>query len=108
MERRTDEVLAAGFTDHVLVCTTDREEHACCGADGEAVLAAAREWLRERGVLWSRVHLAETSCLGLCGDGAGVAVHPRGEWYAGVTAGDVPELLAAEFGPGAERLGVDG
>ncbi|MGB9964682.1 ferredoxin [Halobacterium sp. CBA1126] len=109
MRDRTDDVAANGFTDHVLVCTTARDgEHACCAdAGGPAVYDAVTEWLRERGVFWSRVHVAETSCLGLCSaGGAAVAIHPRGRWYSDVEPRDVPELLAAEFGDDATRLGV--
>ncbi|WP_435181009.1 (2Fe-2S) ferredoxin domain-containing protein [Halorussus sp. AFM4] len=109
MERRTDDVLERGFSDHVLVCTHRRDtEHACCaGADGDAVYDAAARWLRERDVLWSRVHLAETSCLGLCSEcGAAIAIHPRGQWFSDVRPDDVPDLLRGEFGREASRLGV--
>lgn len=107
MEDRTDEVLANGFTDHVLVCTNDRGgEYACCAdAQGQAVLDAVRSWLRERGVFWSQVHAVETSCLGLCSsEGTAVAIQPRGRWYAEVVPEDVPSLLADEFGLDADRL----
>ncbi|MFB6117202.1 ferredoxin [Halosegnis sp.] len=108
MDDRTPEVAASGFTDHVLVCTTDRDEHACCGdAGAEAVLTAVKQWLRERDVFWSNVHVAETSCLGLCSEtGTGVVLQPRGRWYAGVTPEEVPDLLAEEFGPEVDRLGA--
>jgi (2Fe-2S) ferredoxin len=108
MQRRTAEVRDSGFTDHVLVCTNDRDsDYACCaGAGGEAVCEAVTDWLRERGVLWSEVHVARTSCLGLCSaDGAAVAVHPRGHWFSDVSPGEVPALLEEEFGPDADRLG---
>jgi (2Fe-2S) ferredoxin len=101
MRDRTEDVHANGFTDHVLVCTTDRDsEYACCGdAGGEAVLEAVRTWLRDRDLYWSSVYVAETSCLGLCSeDGTAVAIHPRSRFYSDVTPGDVPDLLAAEFG----------
>jgi (2Fe-2S) ferredoxin len=108
MEDRTAEVRERGFTDHVLVCTTDRDDHACCGdAGGEAVFDAVVDWLRERDVLWSRVYVAETGCLGLCSEGgAAVAIQPRNRWYSDVTSDDVSELLADEFGAEASRLGV--
>lgn len=109
MKHRTEEMLEGGFSDHVLVCTNDRDsEYACCAdAEGDAVYDAVRSWLRERGVFWSRVHVAETSCLGLCSeDGAAVAIHPRNRWYSDVLPEDVPELLEAEFGPDATNLGV--
>lgn len=108
MERRTADVRAAEFTDHVLVCTHDRtgEHAACAGADGRAVYDAVADWLRDRGVLWSDVHLAETSCLALCSaSGTALAVHPRGEWYGEVSPSDVPTLLAQLFGEDASRLG---
>ncbi|WP_018259134.1 (2Fe-2S) ferredoxin domain-containing protein [Halomicrobium katesii] len=109
MEERTAEVHERGFSDHVLVCTNGREsEHACCGeAGGEAVFDAVVEWLRERDLLWSRVYVAETGCLGLCSaDGAAIAVHPRSSWYSDVRPDDVAALLAEEFGPDGSRLGV--
>ncbi|UIO99834.1 (2Fe-2S) ferredoxin domain-containing protein [Halobaculum sp. CBA1158] len=109
MRDRTDDVYENGFTDHVLVCTNarDSEYAACADAHGEAVLEAVRTWLRDRGVFWSRVHVAETSCLGLCSaEGTAVAVHPRGRWFSDVTPGDVPELLADVFGSEASDLRV--
>jgi (2Fe-2S) ferredoxin len=109
MDDRTAEVHGNGFTDHVLVCTNDRDsEYACCaGAGGEAVYEAVTEWLRERGVFWSRVHVAETSCLGLCSeDGTAIAIHPRERWYSDVSPPNVPALLESEFGADASRLGV--
>lgn len=110
MRDRTDDVRENGFTDHVLVCTNarDSEYAACADAGGEAVLDAVKAWLRERDVFWSQVHVAETSCLGLCSaEGTAVAVHPRGRWYSDVRPGEVPDLLADEFGPDATRLGAE-
>lgn len=110
MRERTAEVMESGFTDHVLVCTNDRDaEYACCAeARGDDVYDAVASWLRDRGVFWSRVHVAETGCLGMCSEaGTAVAIHPRGRWYAEVTPDDVPAMLEAEFGADASRLGVD-
>jgi len=110
MDDRSAEVRESGFTDHVLVCTNDREsDYACCGdAHGEAVHEAVCAWLRDRDVYWSAVHVAETSCLGLCSaEGTAVAVHPRGSWYAEVVPDDVPALLEREFGPEATDLGLE-
>ena len=76
MRERTSEVYENGFTDHVLVCTNARDSKyaACAEAHGDEVLETVKSWLRDRGVFWSRVHVAETSCLGLCSaDGAAVA-----------------------------------
>ncbi|MFC6824916.1 (2Fe-2S) ferredoxin domain-containing protein [Halopelagius fulvigenes] len=108
MRRRTADVAERGFSDHVLVCTNARDsEYACCAdARGAAVYDAVTSWLRDRGVFWSRVHVAETSCLGLCSaEGTAVAIHPRGRWYSDVTPEEVPDLLEGEFGPEATELG---
>lgn len=110
MRERTTEVGDSDFTDHVLVCTNDRDsDYACCAdAKGAAVLTAVKDWLRDRDVYWSNVHVAETSCLGLCSaDGTAVAIHPRGAWYSDVVPADVPDLLEGEFGSDADRLGAD-
>jgi len=109
MNERTDEVLAEGFTDLVVVCTNDRDaDCACCGGvGGEEVAAAVREWLRDRDAFWTRVYVTESSCIGLCSaDGAALAVQPRNEWYSGVTADEVPALLASVFGADATDLGA--
>lgn len=109
MQHRTADVCENGFTDHVLVCTNTRDSsYACCAeAHGEAVYEAVVRWLRERGVFWSRVHVAETSCLGLCSaDGTAITIHPRSQWYSAVRPEEVPELLRDEFGPEATRLGI--
>jgi (2Fe-2S) ferredoxin len=108
MQDRTAEVCEGGFTDHVLVCTNDRDsDYACCAdAGGAAVLESVKDWLRERDVFWSSVYVAETSCLGLCSaDGTAVAVQPRNRWYSDVRPEEVPTLLSAEFGADASRLG---
>ncbi|RDI70265.1 (2Fe-2S) ferredoxin domain-containing protein [Halopelagius longus] len=109
MRPRTEEVAEKGFSDHVLVCTNARDsEYACCAeAHGADVYDAVKSWLRERDVFWSRVHVAETSCLGLCSaEGTAVAIHPRSRWYSDVRPEDVPDLLEGEFGPDATELGV--
>lgn len=84
----------------ILVCTTDREEHACCaGAGGAAVRSVIEDWLRERDLFWSSAAVVETGCLGLCSEeGAAVSLQPRDEWYSDVHPEDVPELLARELG----------
>jgi (2Fe-2S) ferredoxin len=109
MQGRTTDVHENGFSDHVLVCTNTRDsDYACCAeAHGPAVYDAVKSWLRDRDVFWSRVHVAETGCLGLCSaEGTAVAIHPRSRWYSDVVPGDVPDLLEAEFGPEATRLGL--
>lgn len=95
-----------GLVALVLVCTNAREEHACCaGAGGAAVADAARRWLRERDLYWTRAAVVETSCLGMCSEaGAAVVLQPDDEWYAEVTPADVPDLLRTAFGEDGERL----
>jgi len=105
MDRRTAAMAERGLRAIVLVCTTQRDEHACCAdVDGGAVADAARGWLRERDRFWSEVAVAESSCLGLCSEaGAAVVVQPHDEWFANVTVDDVPTLLADTLGDTADR-----
>ena len=108
MRPRTEDVVENGFSDHILVCTNARDsEYACCAeAYGDEVYEAVKSWLRERDVFWSRVHVVETSCLGLCSaEGTAIAIHPRNRWYSDVLSEDVPELLEDEFGADASQLG---
>jgi (2Fe-2S) ferredoxin len=108
MRSRTDDVRENGFSDHVLVCTNARDsEYACCAeAHGDEVYDAVKSWLRERDVFWSQVHVAETSCLGLCSaDGTALVIHARNQWYSDVRPEDVPELLEDEFGADASQRG---
>lgn len=110
MEDRTAEVMENGFAAHVLVCTNDRDSEyaACADAYGQEVLAAVKTWLRDRDLFWSRVHVAETSCLGLCSaEGTAIAIHPPNRWYSDVLPADVPHLLANEFGEEGHHLEND-
>ena len=93
---------------HVFVCTNSRESHDnCADADGQAVLEATKQWLRDRDAFWSTVSVAETSCLGLCSaDGTALSIQPHNVWYSDVSPEAVPELLEAVFGPDAEHVGV--
>ncbi|GAB6878047.1 hypothetical protein JCM17823_03210 [Halorubrum gandharaense] len=95
MERRTKRMHERGLETVVFVCTTARDDHACCAdVAGAAVADAARDWLRERDRYWTEVAVAETSCLGMCSeDGAAVLVQPADEWFANVGVEDVPALL---------------
>ncbi|WP_227380159.1 (2Fe-2S) ferredoxin domain-containing protein [Haladaptatus halobius] len=109
MRQRTKDVHENGFSDHVLVCTNDRDSgYACCAeAHGQEVYEAVKSWLRERGIFWSRVHVAETSCLGLCSaEGTAIAIHPRNQWYSDVVPEEVPELLEGEFGADGAQLSI--
>ncbi|SEP18051.1 hypothetical protein SAMN04487948_11914 [Halogranum amylolyticum] len=110
MKHRTKDVQENGFSDHVLVCTNDRDsEYACCAeAHGRDVYEAVKSWLRERGVFWSRVHVVETSCLGLCSaEGTAIVIQPRNRWYSDVLPDEVPELLEGEFGVDGSQLGLE-
>lgn len=84
----------------VLVCTNDREEHACCGdAGGRTVADRVRAWLRERGLYWSPVAVSTTGCLGMCSEaGTGIVVQPHDEWFAEVQPEEVPALMERVFG----------
>ena len=106
MQRRTQKQRDRLAT-HVFVCTNDREsEHACCrDAGADATVEAVKTWLRDRDAFWQPIGVSTTDCLGLCSErGTAITIQPRNEWYSDVRPEDVPELLAEEFGPDAERV----
>jgi (2Fe-2S) ferredoxin len=92
----------------ILVCTNERPPTAtkpCCLARGGlAVYHEFKDRVRARG-LRDSVMVTRTGCLKHCSHGITVAVWPRNAWYAGVTAGDVDEILDATLaGSEVERL----
>lgn len=110
MQERTKEIQENGFTDHVLVCTNERDSECatCAEAHGPAVYEAVQTWLRDRDVFWSHIYVAETSCLGLCStDGTAITLHSRNRWYSDVQPDEVSALMADEFGEDGSRLGIE-
>jgi (2Fe-2S) ferredoxin len=82
---------------HVLVCLNARPpgnpKGSCSEKGAEAVFDRLKALVKERG-LGGRVIVNRTSCLKHCSRGITMAVYPEGQWYAGVTEADLPEILA--------------
>ena len=99
----------ARFEQHVFVCTNQRHpDHprGSCGAKGsEAIRAALKRALRERG-LEDRVRANVAGCLDACELGVTIVVYPEGVWYGGVRLEDVPEIVERHLvrGEVVERL----
>lgn len=90
----------------ILVCVNEREPDArkpsCGPRGGLEVYRRFKDELRERG-LRDRMIVTRAGCLKHCSHGITVAVWPWNLWYAGVTLGDVGEILdAVEWGDGSE------
>jgi|CXWL01.1.fsa_nt_gi (2Fe-2S) ferredoxin len=81
----------------ILVCTNERDASAgkpCCSARGGlAVYHRFKDRVKELGIR-DQVMVTRTGCLKHCSQGATVAIWPSNAWYAGVTEGDVDEILA--------------
>ena len=93
---------------HFFVCTNARPDGhplpSCGRRDGVRVLEAFTQELARRSFP-PGVKVTQTGCLTPCQHGPTVLVYPDGVWYANVTPGDVPELLAAHLnGETVERL----
>lgn len=93
-------MLGRGIRYHFLVCTNARPEGhplPSCGRRGSlGVYEAFQSELSRRG--WPPgVKVTPTGCLTPCQHGPNVAVYPEDTWYAGVTAADVPEIVAAHL-----------
>ena len=90
------------YRRHVFVCTNTRS----CAPRGAAELAAAlQRAIASDAELVGAVAVTPCGCLGPCLDGPNLVVYPDGEWLAGATEADVPDLLAwLRGGPAVTRL----
>lgn len=86
------------FPYHVFVCTQQKPDGVrCCSASGAPqVVATLHRELSSRG-LADDVQVTTCGCLGTCDHGPVVIAYPDGAWYSGVTAEDVPEIVASHF-----------
>jgi len=81
---------------HIFVCTNTREnrpDNPGCGAKGGGDLKATlKQEISERG--WKgKVRVSTTGCMGLCGSGPNVLLHPQGIHFSAVTADDLETVL---------------
>jgi (2Fe-2S) ferredoxin/2-polyprenyl-3-methyl-5-hydroxy-6-metoxy-1,4-benzoquinol methylase len=86
------------FRYHVFVCEQQKAEGVpCCAARGAArtIDALRREIGRQN--LTAKVQITTCGSIGVCERGPNLVVYPDGLWYSGVTADDVPELVAEQF-----------
>ena len=87
----------APYACHIFVCSNVRGNPARpgCGAAGGAMLKdKLKEAVNARG--WKgKIRVSTTGCMGLCGDGPNVLLHPQGIHFSAVTDSDL-ELVLAE------------
>ena len=88
---------------HILVCTNQRPPGHPRGSCGESGATSVLEKLSseiESKMLFGKVIISTTSCLGPCSMGPVVVVYPDGVWYSRVKPGDVAEILDQHIGQG--------
>jgi (2Fe-2S) ferredoxin len=83
---------------HIFVCANVREnnpENPGCGAKGGSALKdLLKKAINARG--WKgKVRVSTSGCLGLCGTGPNVLLHPQGIHFSAVTENDVPLIMDA-------------
>lgn len=94
---------------HIFVCVQNRPvghpRGSCQAKDSPSVFDAFATELRKR-LPDAPFRLTNTGCLGPCDHGASVVVYPDGVLYGGVSAEDVPEIVAehVEGGTPVTRL----
>jgi len=86
----------APYLCHIFVCTNVREnrpDNPGCGAKGGAELKTIlKQAIKDRG--WKgRVRVSTTGCMGLCGTGPNVLLHPQGVHFPAVTPNDLDSIL---------------
>lgn len=88
---------------HILVCTNQRppgHPRGSCGEGGAASVLEKFSMEIESKMLFGKVIISTTSCLGPCSMGPVVIVYPDGVWYNRVKPADVPEILDQHIGLG--------
>ncbi len=85
---------------HIFVCSNvrDNPDKPGCGAKGGAALKdQLKKAVNERG--WKgRVRVSTTGCLGLCGSGPNILLHPQGIHCSAVTENDLEAILETVSG----------
>jgi (2Fe-2S) ferredoxin len=79
---------------HLFVCIKSRggERKSCGDGDNATLKAVLKAEIRNRG--WKElVRISESGCLGLCGDGPNIMIHPQQIWLSAVTLADIPGIL---------------
>lgn len=81
---------------HIFVCTNVREKNpdnpGCGTKDSGKLKSIIKQEISERG--WKgKVRVSTTGCMGLCGSGPNVLLHPQGIHYAGVTRNSLGTIL---------------
>lgn len=94
---------------YLFVCINRRPDNhpkgSCAAKGSEAIHAALKEKIGERGMGKTGVRACTSSCLDVCHKGVVVAVEPDGYFYGDVTMADVPEIVDAfANGTRVERL----
>lgn len=88
---------------HVLVCRGPD----CLSRGAQDIYTAVAVETHRQGLSDERVVQSQCGCVApLCGSGPVVCSYPTGAWYAGVTPGDVPEIVSRDIAGGqvVERL----
>jgi len=86
---------ATPYACHIFVCSNvrDNPEKPGCGAAGGGELKAIlKQAIKDRG--WKgKVRVSTTGCMGLCGTGPNVLLHPQGLHFSAVAESDLPAIL---------------
>lgn len=79
---------------HIFICTNDRKgaRKSCADGGSADMKASLKEAVSEKG--WKgRVRVSQSGCMGLCGNGPNVMLHPHGVWFSEVSKEDIDEII---------------
>ena len=91
------EVGSLGFyTQHIFVCTNQKEEGKTCCANqgGVPYFAYLKEKLRALGKLGpGKLKISQSGCLGRCQSGPCLVIYPEGVWYTYQSFADLDQII---------------
>ena len=83
------------YTCHIFVCSNlrDNPDNPGCGASGGAALKATlKQAIKDRG--WKgKVRVSTTGCMGLCGTGPNILLHPQSLHFSAVAVADLDSIM---------------
>jgi (2Fe-2S) ferredoxin len=92
---------------YLFVCTNRRPDGtpkgSCAARGSEAVLAAMKALVAERGLGQTRLRCCQSSCLDFCAEGPTVLLVPSMTVFRRVRVEDVPDIVAAAEASIAEK-----
>lgn len=86
------------YRHRIFVCQNQKApgKSCCMGRGANETFSALKEELVKKGLQFD-VKVVSSGCLDLCDQGPNLIVYPEGNWYSGMTSGEVPAFVESQL-----------